>query len=59
MNATSTAILNLGVNSVVNLFMDLLSFALTNWVPVVIAIAVVVGLVAFLYAKAKGLFGQR
>jgi hypothetical protein len=56
MNASSSAILNAGINGVTTLFVDLLTFAITNWIPVVIAIVVVVGVIGFLYAKAKHLF---
>jgi hypothetical protein len=56
MNASSSLILTTGINAVTALFIDLLTFALTNWIPVVIAIVVVVGVVGFLFAKAKGLF---
>lgn len=56
MNASSTEILNVGINAVTSMFIELLRFALTNWIPVIIAIVVVVGLIGFLYAKAKGLF---
>jgi hypothetical protein len=56
MNATSSAILNAGVNGIANLFTQLLTYAITNWIPVVIAIVVVVGIIGFLYAKGKAMF---
>jgi CHASE2 domain-containing sensor protein len=57
MNASSTLILNAGVNAMVNLFIGFLAFALTNWIPVVIAIVVVVGVIGWIVGKAHGLFG--
>jgi len=56
MNASSTEILTIGINAVTRLFIDLLQFAVTNWIPIIIAVVVVVGVVGFLFAKAKGLF---
>jgi hypothetical protein len=56
MNASSTAILQAGINGVTKLFIDLIGFAMTNWIPVVISIVVVVAVIGFLYGKASGLF---
>jgi len=59
MNASSTAILNAGINGVTQLFSDLLSYAITNWIPVVISIVVVVAIIGFLYAKGIKIFGGK
>jgi len=59
MNASSTAILDTGINAVVNMFTELLSYAVANWIPVIIAIVVVVGVIGFLYGKVHGLFGGK
>jgi hypothetical protein len=56
MNASSTEILTVGINAVTRLFIDLLQFAVVNWIPIIIAVVVVVGVIGFLFSKAKGLF---
>jgi hypothetical protein len=57
MGATSTAILNAGVSGMSSLFTSLLTYALANWIPVVIAIVVVVSVIGFIMSKGTRLFG--
>jgi hypothetical protein len=56
MDATSTLILDTGIGAMVSLFTGFLTYALAHWIPVVIAIVVVVGVVGLVYGKIKQLF---
>jgi hypothetical protein len=56
MNASSTLILDTGINAMVSLFTGFLSYALTNWIPVLIAVVVVVGVIGLVISKTGGLF---
>jgi hypothetical protein len=58
MNATSSEILNTGLDAMVTLFQNFLTFALTNWIPVVLAIVVVVSIIGLIVGKTKGIFGK-
>jgi len=59
MDATSSSILNLGISSMTNLFVSFFTFALVHWIPVVLAIVIVAGIVAFVYGKIAGVFHGR
>jgi len=56
MGTTSEMILNTGIDSMVNMLIAFLTFALVHWVPILIAIVVVVGVIGLAYGKIKQFF---
>jgi len=56
MDATSTLILNTGISAMVSMLIGFLNFALVHWIPILIAIVVVVGIIGLAYGKIKQFF---
>jgi hypothetical protein len=56
MGTTSVMILTTGIDAMVNMLVGFLTFALTNWIPILIAIVVVVGVIGLAYGKIKQFF---
>lgn len=59
LSTTSLAIYSTGLNSMILLFQGLLAYALANWIPVMISIIIIIGIITWFAGKSRRLFGGK